>query len=682
MHKATSWLVAVLCAAVLAGCGQQIDQVAEAAMRDSSELLPRQLLFGNPERAAVRISPDGRHLSWIAPRDGVLNVWVAPVADLAAARAVTADTERGVRAYFWAYTSRDILYLQDQGGDENWRVYRVNLDTGDEVDLTPFEGIAARIEGVSHKHPGSILVGINDRDPQLHDIYRIDLATGERALVAENPGFVGMLADDDYDVRFGMQMQADGSVEIRRRATDGWEPFDSIPYEDSLTTHVVGFDRTNTRLVLVDSRGRNTAALALLDIDSGDRQVLLGDDRADVSNALVHPVTREIEAAAINYDRVRWTVLDDAVRGDFDYLENLSEGEFSVASRTRADDRWVVAYSQSDRPVRYYLYDRGTRSASYLFTNRPALEGLPLASMRPLVIRARDGLELVSYLTLPPAAAGDQDGPGGETRPGPLVLLVHGGPWARDEYGYNPYHQWLANRGYAVLSVNFRGSTGFGKRFVNAGDKQWGAAMHDDLIDAVEWAVSEGITAPDTVAIMGGSYGGYAALAGLTFTPQAFACGVSIVGPSNLITLLESVPPYWAPMIEMFTNRVGDHRTEEGRALLRSRSPLTYVDRIQRPLLIGQGANDPRVKQQESDQIVAAMRERDIPVTYVLYPDEGHGFARPENNLSFNAVTEGFLAACLGGRMEPIGDDFSGASIQVLEGAGHVRGLEQALEST
>jgi dipeptidyl aminopeptidase/acylaminoacyl peptidase len=332
------------------------------------------------------------------------------------------------------------------------------------------------------------------------------------------------------------------------------------------------------------------------------------------------------------------------------------------------------------------LYDRPTKRTTFLFTNRQALEGLPLARMHSAVIRARDGLELVSYYTLP-AGHGRQTTDGKSPpsvvsslpSPLPLVLLVHGGPWGRDVWGYHAIHQWLANRGYAVLSVNFRGSAGFGKAFVNAGNLEWGARMHDDLLDAVQWAIDAGIADPDRVAIMGGSYGGYATLAGLTFTPETFACGVDIVGPSNLVTLLETVPPYWEPMIKVFTTRVGDHRTEEGRAFLRSRSPLTYVDNIQRPLLIGQGANDPRVKQAESDQIVQAMQAKQIPVTYVLYPDEGHGFARPENNLSFFAVAEAFLAQHLEERFEPIGEDFANSSIRVLTGQEQIPGLADGL---
>jgi dipeptidyl aminopeptidase/acylaminoacyl peptidase len=365
------------------------------------------------------------------------------------------------------------------------------------------------------------------------------------------------------------------------------------------------------------------------------------------------------------------------VRGDLDYLATVADGELEVVDRSLDDRRWVVGFGRPDRPFTYYLYDRDAKSASYLFTNRPALEEAALAPMHPVVIPARDGLELVSYLTLP--LESDPDGDGRPGSPLPTVLFVHGGPWGRDSWGYDAWHQWLANRGYAVLAVNFRGSTGLGKSLTNAGDREWGRKMHDDLLDAVEWAAAQGIVQRDKVAIMGGSYGGYATLAGMTMTPEAFACGVSIVGPSNLVTLLESIPPYWKPLFELFAARIGDPRTEEGRALLAERSPLTYADKIVRPLLIAQGANDPRVKQAESDQIVAAMTAKGIPVTYVLFPDEGHGFERPQNELAFNAVAEAFLGACLGGRIEPVGDDFEGSSITVPAGVEGVAGVGEAL---
>ncbi|MDH3418654.1 MAG: alpha/beta fold hydrolase, partial [Gammaproteobacteria bacterium] len=355
------------------------------------------------------------------------------------------------------------------------------------------------------------------------------------------------------------------------------------------------------------------------------------------------------------------------------------DGEIRVASRTLTDDRWVVVLISSTAPARYYLYDRNAGTTELWFEARPALADAVTTPMHSAEIESRDGLTLVSYYTLP--VASDADGDGRPATPGPMVLLVHGGPWYRDFYGFNSMHQWLSNRGYAVLSVNFRGSTGFGKAFVNAGDLEWGRKMHDDLLDSIAWAVDAGIAREDQVAIMGGSYGGYATLAGLTMTPTTFACGVDIVGPSNLVTLLSTIPPYWGPMKRLFATRVGDDETEAGRELLTARSPLTYVDRIERPLLIGQGANDPRVKQAESDQIVTAMQTNGIPVTYVLFPDEGHGFARPENRLAFNATAEAFLGSCLGGRVEPIGDDLRGSSITVPVGAELMPDLQAALET-
>jgi dipeptidyl aminopeptidase/acylaminoacyl peptidase len=645
----------------------------------TAPLIPRRVLFGNPDKTMARISPDGTRIGYLAPVDGVLNVWVGPIDDPEAAEPVTKDTYRGIRFYLWAYTNEHILYIQDKDGDENWRLYSVNLTSGEIKDLTPIEEVQARIEHVSLNFPDEVLVGLNNRDPQLHDIYRLNINTGEMDLIQENPGFSGFETDDDYRVRLALQITPDGGSKILKPAQDGeWEPFLKIEMEDTLTTVPIGFDRAGAVLYMIDSRGRDTAGLFALDPETGKRTLLAEDVRADVDDVMRHPAERNVQAAAFKYERKEWQVIDESVAEDLAYLRTVADGDVEVVSRSVPDDQaWIVAYLMDDGPVRYYLYDRGQRRASFLFTDREALENTPLAKMHPTVIQSRDGMDMVCYYTLPLDSDSDDDGR--PDQPVPMVLFPHGGPWGRDSWGYDPYHQWLANRGYAVLSVNFRASTGFGKAFINAGNLEWGAKMHDDLIDAVDWAVAEGIADPDRVAIMGGSYGGYATLAGLTFTPEKFACGVDIVGPSNLVTLLETIPPYWTPQIELFTTRVGDHRTEEGRAFLEERSPLAFAERICRPLLIGQGANDPRVKQAESDQIVGAMQENGIPVTYVLYPDEGHGFARPENRLSFNATAEAFLARCLEGRFEPIGDDFEGSSISVPVGVEGVPGLGEAL---
>jgi len=673
-------IIAVLLAS---GCVSDKDASTEEPTEnisqiDAAELIPREVFFGNPDKITVRLSPDGTRISYLASVDGVLNVWVGPADDPDSAKPVTNDTDRGIRIYFWAYTNEHILYLQDQAGDENWRVYSVNLETGQTTDLTPLEGVQARIQAVSQKFPEEILISLNDRDPTLHDIYRINITTGEKSLVMENEGFVGFTTDDEYNVRFAERLTPDGGNEISQATEDGgWELFMDIAMEDLLTTGIVGFDKTGTVLYIIDSRNRNTAAFFTMDLETGEQTLIAEDPHADTSNLMIHPTEKIVQAVAFTYERRHWQIIDESIADDLAYLKTVADGDVEVVSRTLDDEYWMVAYVLDDGPVQYYRYDRGEKSAEFLFTHRKALEGLSLAKMHPVVIKSRDGLDLVSYYTLPIGSDSDLDGYPDE--PLPMVLFVHGGPWARDNWGYNSVHQWLANRGYAVLSVNFRSSTGFGKAFINAGNLEWGGKMHDDLIDAVNWTVREGIANQDQVAIMGGSYGGYATLWGMTNTSDTFACGVDIVGISNLVTLLETIPPYWEPQIELFATRVGDHRTEEGRAFLARRSPLTYVDQIEKPLLIGQGANDPRVKQAESDQIVQAMQDANIPVTYLLFTDEGHGFARPENRLSFYAVTDAFLAEHLGGRYEPIGDDFEGSSIIIQSGAEEVPGLAEAI---
>ena len=645
-----------------------------------TELIARDALFGNPERANVQISPDGKYLSWVAAVDGVLNVWVAPADNPSQARAVTQDKARGIRSYFWSYQPDTLLYLRDSGGDEDFHLYAVDLKTGQAKDLTPFPKTTAQVAGVSPKHPGTILVGMNDRDAQWHDIYKVDLASGDRTLLEKNDAQIaGYIADADYTLKYAQRSRPDGGADVLRRGANGaWEKFDDIPFEDVLTTSPGGLTLDGKTLYFTDSRGRNTAALFAIDVTSGTRTLVLEDARADVGGTLADPATGKVQAVSVDYLRDEWKVVDPAIRADLEKLEAIGPGDVSVNTRTLDDKTWIVAYSAAEAPLVYYRYDRGAGTLTKLFSARPKLEGKPLVPQWPVEIASRDNKTLVSYLTLPRSADANNDGKA--DAPVPLVLLVHGGPWARDSYGYGGYNQWLANRGYAVLSVNFRGSTGFGKDFTNAGNGEWAGKMHDDLIDAVQWAVKQGVTTQDQVAIMGGSYGGYATLAGLTFTPDAFACGVDIVGPSNLNTLLSTVPPYWASFFEQLAKRMGDPRTDAGKKWLTERSPLTRADQIKKPLLIGQGANDPRVKQAESDRIVKAMQAKNIPVTYVLFPDEGHGFARPENNKAFNAVTEGFLAQCLGGRAEPIGKDFTGSSISVPVGADGVPGLAEALK--
>jgi dipeptidyl aminopeptidase/acylaminoacyl peptidase len=637
-------------------------------------LIPRDILFGNPDRAAPQLSHDGKFLSFLAPSDGVLNVWVGPAGDPKAAKPVTADKKRGIRSYFWAYTNQHVVYIQDEGGNENWRVHVVDLNTKKDTDLTPLKNVQARIDEVSREFPEEILVSLNDRNPAFHDVYRLNILTGEKKLIQKNDSYAGFVADDHYAVRLALKFTPDGGTDyLKPDGKGGWEDYLKVPQEDALTTNPAGFNKKGDVLYLLDSRKRDTAALTTLDLASGKQEVIAENPRADAGSIMEHPTEKTIQAVSFTYERRKWVFKDDAVAADFGVLQKVADGDITVASRTLDDKQWLVSFLMDNGPVRYYHYDRQAKKATFLFTGRPDLEGWKLQKMHPVTIKSRDGMNLVCYLTLPTGT--DADGKGRPDKPVPLVLDVHGGPWARDSWGLNPTHQFLANRGYATMSVNFRGSTGFGKKFVNAGDKEWAAKMHDDLLDAVNWAVEEKIAQRDKVAIMGGSYGGYATLVGLTFTPDVFACGVDIVGPSNLVTLLKSIPPYWKPVLDLFTSRVGNPATEEGRKLLEARSPLNRTDKITKSLLIGQGANDPRVKQAESDQIVKAMHEKKIPVTYVLFPDEGHGFARPENRLAFYAVTEAFLAKHLGGRYQAFGDAGKGSSITVPTGADDVPGL-------
>jgi dipeptidyl aminopeptidase/acylaminoacyl peptidase len=663
---------------VLAGALSMSLLSISAMAAEPGPVIPRDALFGNPTKTQARLSPDGKYISYVAPRDGVLNVWVAPFGALDQAKPITNDRKRGIRQHFWAYDGAHVLYLQDEGGDENWRVHSVNVASGKDLDITPLAGVQAQVVGVSPRRPGVVLIGLNDRKPEWHDLYEIDVASGERRLVLQNDEeFAGYVEDLDLAPRLAVKTGADGDEMLVRNAKGGWDLLLKYGTEDTQTTTPLTIEGDGKTALIVSSVGRDKSALTRVDLATRASTVLAASDQADVAGVWLEPATRKPQAYAVEYLTTTVTPLDPAVQKDIDTLTAALGPKFEIVSRTLDDRRWVVVVDDPVTALSSHLYDRDSGKVTKLFDQRPQLAGAPLAPMIPLEIPTRDGLTMVSYLTLPKGA--DSNGDGRPDAPLPMVLNVHGGPWARDSYGFDPEHQWLANRGYAVLSVNFRASTGFGKGFINAGDKQWAAKMHDDLLDAVDFAVREKITNADSVAIYGGSYGGYAALVGLTFTPQRFACAVDIVGPSNLETLLASVPPYWKAFFEQLALRVGDPRTEAGRKLLAERSPIHRVDAISKPLLIGQGANDPRVKQAESDQIVKAMDTKKLPVTYVLYPDEGHGFARPQNRTSFYAIAEAFLSECLGGRYEPVGDDFVGSSVQVPHGAQYVPGLTQAL---
>ncbi len=639
-----------------------------------AESLSRRDLFGNPDFTTVRLSPDGTHVSYLAPFQGVMNLWVAPASDIQKAQVLTQNRERGLRFYKWSYNNVDILYDQDQGGDENWHLHAVDVQTRKSRDLTPYPNTQTHIVRDSAERPNEIVVALNKRDARFHDIYLLNVKTAALKLLEENKGYKEYLVDHDYRVRFAARFEKDGSVNYFEKIDHSENPYREflrIPSEDSLSTSLFDFDKSGQFLFLRDSRSRNTTALVVLDTKSRRPRLLALDPRADLSDVLLHPRTSRIQAASFEFDKKNWNFFDPSMEEDFKKLSTIDKGQLAVLSRSLDDGHWVVAFHKDTAPTSYYLYKRDTGEARFLFNDRKALAQKNLSSMESQLIPTRDGFHLVSYLSRKSTQAG----------PLPLVLLVHGGPWSRDSWGLDPYHQLFANRGYAVLSVNFRGSTGFGKKFLNAGNKEWGGRMQDDLVDSVNWAIQQGIADPSRIAIMGGSYGGYATLMGLAQYPDLFACGVDIVGPSNLNTLLASVPLYWESVRQVFVDRVGDPSTSEGREFLESRSPLTFAGQIRKPLLIAQGGNDPRVKKSESEQIVAALRNNSVAVTYLFYPDEGHGFARPENNLSFAAVAENFLAQCLGGKSEDFGNDLKGSSVKALEGVGEISGLKKALRS-
>ncbi|NUQ35078.1 MAG: S9 family peptidase [Planctomycetaceae bacterium] len=653
---------------------------------DTAPLIPRTTFFGTADFSSLQISPDGNHISYLKPVDNVMNVWVAPTDKPENGRPLSKATKRGIMNYGWLYSSKHLYYLQDKDGDEKWHTWIIDIESGEIRDIAPVAGAVVRPAGVSHKFPGEILLAINDRKPQLFDIHRCNIATGERKLIFQNDQFAQVLADDNFQVRLGMGYSPAG-LQLQTLHEGKSTPFTTIGWEDAMGTGPAGFNDSGDVLYMTDSRGRDTSALMAVTLATGESKLLAEHPKADFADIISHPKDSRVLGATFEYVKTERVFFDEETRAAYERLAKIAPGNPQITSTTLDFKTWVVAFVRDDGPVNYYIFDPKSGNARFMFTNRKKLENLQLRPMHSVIIKARDGLDLVSYLTLPAGKEGRQiDGANGETFrapefPVPLVLNVHGGPWARDSWGYNSYHQWQANRGYAVLSVNFRGSVGFGKELRNKSAGEWAGKMHDDLIDAVDWAVKNGIADKDKVAIMGGSYGGYATLVGLTKTPDVFACGVDIVGPSNLITLLQNIPEYWQPMMPMMARMLADPRTPEGQAFLRDRSPLTHVEKIRRPLLIGQGANDPRVTQVEADQIVDAMKKHKIPVTYVLYPDEGHGFQRPPNTISFFAIVEAFLAEHLGGRYEPVGNDFEGSTVDVKEGADQVPGLAEALQS-
>ena len=622
-------------------------------------LIPRAVFDSPAEHDFVTISPDGKWLAYLAPSDqSVANIWVEDLATHEK-HMVTHDQHRGIGGYYWAYDSTHLLYPSDENGNEDDHLYSVDLKTNNTRDLTPFLGVRAEQTLLSPAHPDELLVGMNLRDRKLYDIYRVNLTTGATVLEAQNPGdVIGWTADGDLHVRAATAFtdNLDTVVRSRESTQAQWHDILSIPFEQAPFLGqvnggniIVSFSRDGKKLVVGSSKDSPTIKLLELDAASGKiLRTIAGDPKADPWQVfatsfvlLADPQDHHIQAAAFNYLRPEWRAVDPAVEPDLKYLAGLQPGAFLVPSQNLSGKKWIVWYFSDRTPTSFYLYDREKHQAQLLFRDRPQLERYTLAEMRPLEIPARDGFKLVSYLTLPPGAA---------TKDLPMVLLVHGGPWARDGWGFDPTAQLLANRGYAVLQVNYRASIINGP-YMNAANGKIGLLTDDDLTDAVQWAIKEGIADRKRVAIMGGSFGGYSTLRGVTLHTDLYSCGVDIVGPADLATLMNSIPEYWKPVKKRWLRRIGDVTTDS--ALNQKLSPLYHAQDIRVPLLIGHGANDPRVKLSQSEKIVDTIRKNGGQVTFVVYPDEGHGFARPENQLDFDGRTEEFLHSCLGGRFEP-----------------------------
>ncbi|NLJ41056.1 MAG: S9 family peptidase [Clostridiales bacterium] len=608
-------------------------------------MIPRDILFADPVRTSPAISPDGSKLAYRLFEDGYDTILVRNLQETNRKETVVRQPDTpGNYRFYWAGDNKHILILQDSLGDEDYHLYASNIETGKIKDLTPYSGVQVMLIDVDGKRPNEVIIALNKDDAAFHDAYRVKIDSGELILLEKNPGNIqGWMTDNNGHVRGALATNSDGGSDllVQDEKEKQWRTIISWDYESSNNSGPISFADGGRSILAIDSRDSNAGRLVKIDIDTGRSHVIVEDSEFDIEEVLVDDKTYNVSAVSFIKERKEWFFFEDDTMKVFERMKGLNRGDISFIDANENDMIWLFAFISDDKPLSYYIYDRDKDEVVFLFDELPDLDSYVLAKTQPISFSARDGLEINGYITFPP-------GQGIEELP--MVLNVHGGPWSRDVWGFDPEVQWMANRGYIVLQINFRGSSGYGKDFLNAGNKEWGGKMHDDLIDGVNWAVEKGYADPDKVCIYGGSYGGYAALVGAAFTPDVFACGVDLFGPSNLITLLESIPPYWAPILDNYYKRVGNPNTQ--REFLESRSPLFKVDQIKIPMLIAQGGNDPRVKQSESDQIVKAMERHKIDVRYLLFPDEGHGFSSPDNRNTFYTAAEKFLAEHLGGQWE------------------------------
>ncbi|HEY6794333.1 MAG TPA: prolyl oligopeptidase family serine peptidase [Kineosporiaceae bacterium] len=599
--------------------------------------IPLSEFFGLPDHASPSVSPCGRLLGWMAPLDGAIHVWVRPLDGSAPARAITRELPHSVHLYTFCQDDRQLLVVQDGRGDEQWHLTLVDHTTGWCRPVRTRPGVQARVLGYGRLDRGGMLLGLNEDDPARHDAYRLDLASGECTLVQRNPGWASWLVGTGLDVRGGIRVLDDGTLQAELGRDGVFVPYLTVNPLQAGATFVHGFNRDDSALFVVSSLHTDTARLERHDLDTGQVSVLFHDPEYDVESVWQHPETLEVQAVTVLADQRRITVLDPCLEPHVAALRAQVPGQVTVSRRERTDRWWMVSGAPPDGPTGYHLYDAENRRAIRIFSHRTALARRQLAPKRPFTTTSRDGLRLHGYVTLPRNA---------EEGPCPAVLLVHGGPWARDGQRFEAVPGWLADRGYACVQVNFRGSTGYGNAFVTAGDGQWGAAMQDDLLDALDHLVEQGLVNADRVAVMGASYGGYAALTGATRDGDTFRCAIAIAAPSNLLTWLQSVPRYWSPLLAVFHQRVG--HPEHDRERLVDRSPLTHVSRVRMPVLLAQGGNDPRVPVAEAEQMVEALRCAGIQHEYLLFPDEGHGVTDPGNRMRLYSTVEAFLDQHLG----------------------------------
>jgi len=638
---------------------------AASAQAELPPLIPREVLFGNPARSDPQISPDGSQLSWLAPnKNGVLNVWASEV-DGGQPHSITTESHSPVHWYFWAPDGKHILYLHDNNGDEIDHLFSVDLTNGNVRDLTPFRGVRAQNVLTDSRHPKSLLVGLNLRDREAFDMYRVDLETGAITLEATNPGDVlTWKTDSDFVIRAATAFDGKTGrtiIRVRDAADKPWRDLVVMPFERTLLfgqavncSLIAGFDSDGKSLLIVSALHSDKGRLVRVDLNDGhELEVVAEDPHCDVAfgsvsrlglepSVLFDPVSGAPQAVEFDYTTSRWVFLDPKLKAHFDGINREAPGFINLVSRDNADQKWIVAARRIEAPDSYYAFNRETGKLTRMFDSNPDILRFRRALKKPVVIKTRRGLEMVSYLTIPP---------GVEPKKLPLVLLIHGGPWDRDDDSYDPEVQFLANRGYAVLQANYRGSTGFGIDFLNAGTREVGLGTEEDLFDAAQWAIDNGVADPKRIAAMGGSMGGYATLRALEMKPDLFACGVDAFGPGDLATSFRSFPSYWSNISNRWRRRAGDADHDE--KWNRTISPLYHVDKIRSPLLVAQGENDPRVTIANTNMMVDALRKAKRDVLYVVYPDEGHGLARPENQIDFYGRVEEFLAKHLGGRAEP-----------------------------